>query len=389
MWSASSATCDAVERILERRNRALLRDLHALRLALSAAPIPAELVPYRAALVALCAELQGEVSANLDGLAIGRPEILEDLLSNTEGAMRQVRLLSGVRASPVLRAAESDRLALQLLGWLHAQHRETADYPPAFGDGNCAILPFQYIAPLYYFPSLEQRGLLFLVLLLHEFGHFLYARHQPELDALVGELQRQVDVALLPSARRNDRHAAAEAARRQRIVDTWYRWAVEFFCDAVGFVLGGPAYLRAFAEYVCRLDPADYAHDPADPERGAHPVTALRVRFLTERAVAAGYAATAHAIQDEWRLVARALNVREDYRGYYDDTLAAPVAALVDDMLTEADPRAHTATEATGGGWEAGVDSPIRLLNWAWQVAESDPGGYPDWESRQIAAFLR
>lgn len=377
-----------MERILGRRNQALLRDIRTMRGALVDASIPPELAAYRTRLVEFCRELEQIVAGNLAKLRLGRLEILEDVLSDTQRATRRVGMLSTLRATPVLRAARSDRPCLALLGWLHAQHPETSGYPPAFSDGACGIMPFQLVAPLYYFPVLEQRGLRHLALLLHEFVHFLYRCHQPELDDLVGELQNRVDAVLLPASRRNDRYAAGEAARRQGIVNTWYRWSQELFCDAVGFVLGGPCFLHAFADYISTLDPGDFVQDPAALASSAHPITALRVRFLTERAASTGYVAAARAIQDDWRAIARALDVREDYHGYYDDALTAPVAAIVDDMLTEAGPRAHTAAEAAGGGWNAGVDSPIRLLNWAWQVAEADPEGYPDWEVRQIEAFL-
>ncbi len=96
------------------------------------------------------------------------------------------------------------------------------------------------------FPSNEQPGLLFQVLHFHEFGHLLYIYHKPELDALVKEIQAEVDEMLMPTSFRNDRHAERQAAERRAIVDTWYKWAQELLCDAVGLAIGGPAFLQAF-----------------------------------------------------------------------------------------------------------------------------------------------
>src|SRR5438105_2378600 len=35
------------------------------------------------------------------------------------------------------------------------------------------------------------------------------------------------------------------------------QWVQEFFCDAVGLSVGGPAFLNAFSEYIRRLQPPD------------------------------------------------------------------------------------------------------------------------------------
>ena len=105
------------------------------------------------------------------------------------------------------------------------------------------IWPFLHIAPTYFFPFLEQKGLLFQPLLFHEFGHLLYLCHKREMDDLVRELQREVEDVLTPPSQRNDRHSDIQAGQRQTIVDTWYRWAQELFCDAVGLTIEGPSFL--------------------------------------------------------------------------------------------------------------------------------------------------
>jgi hypothetical protein len=50
-----------------------------------------------------------------------------------------------------------------------------------------------------------------------------------------------VGYALVPASQRNDRYAREQAAQRQAIVNTWYSWAQEFFCDAVSLTIGGHA----------------------------------------------------------------------------------------------------------------------------------------------------
>jgi hypothetical protein len=72
----------------------------------------------------------------------------------------------------------------------------------------------------------------------------------PFFPFVIEELQRWIQDELEPLSRRND-----ELARRQRelqrdIVDTWYAWAQELFCDAVGLLMAGPAYLHAFNSYL-------------------------------------------------------------------------------------------------------------------------------------------
>ncbi len=57
-------------------------------------------------------------------------------------------------------------------------------------------------------------------------------------------------------------------------------------------------------------------------------------------------------------------------------------------MLVEADPRTCTADEATAGGWCAATDTPIRLLNWAWQTYLANPDGYRDWERGIVEGWL-
>lgn len=134
--------------------------------------------------------------------------------------------------------------------------------------------------PLYFFPSVEQRGLLYQPLSFHEFAHLLYACHTREMDDPVGELQQKVHDALLPASQRNDRHAAQQGQQRQTIVGAWYQWTQEFFCDAVGFTIGDPCFLWAFSTYLSRMTETDFYRRPNDLRPSMHPVPWLRIQLV-------------------------------------------------------------------------------------------------------------
>jgi hypothetical protein len=337
--------------LLVRRNQVRRQDLQALRRTLATASVPPELEPYRGCIVNLCDVMEALARNNLTFLSRREDDILEDVLSNTQQVVLYLRLLSSRLAIPILRASPADRLCLTVVGWLHREHPQTAAYPAATSDGAPAIWPFTTLAPIYFFPCVEQRRLLYLPLLFHEFGHLLYACHKPEMDDLVKELQRKISHMLVPLSQRNDRHAQDQAVRRQAIVDTWYSWTQEFFCDAVGLTIGGPAYLHAFSAYLNSLDRGEFHRQPADLYGSAHPVTWLRIKSLTVRAAAAGHTEQAQRIATEWDTVARALGVAEDYHGVYGQPLEEAVARSIDDMLIEAAPRACTDDEAAGEAW--------------------------------------
>jgi len=374
---------------LQRRNRDLLRDNEVLMRAVGEARIPETLQTYRARLLTVCAKLHTLVQQNLLYLQIGQTDILEDVLVITQYSKRRFDLLSTHLAMPVLRAKVDDRLCLGIIAWQHQAQPQTTSFPPVFCDGEWGIWPFSEMGiPLYYVPSVHQRGLRFLALSFHETGHLLYLCHKKELDDLVAELQENVADMLRPLSQRNDRYAEDQAQHRQRIVNTWYAWAQELFCDAVGFTIGGPCYLYAFSHYLNMLHTDDFYQQPQDLALSSHPVTWLRIRFLTERAAAAGFTEIARDIDREWRGFAHMMGIVEDYHGFYHERLHSSVTQTIEDMLVETAPRPYTPEEAAGGGWDPNVDSPIRLLNWAWQCYLADPDGYPAWEPDQIQEFL-
>ena len=157
-------------------------------------------------------------------------------------------------AGPALRGLESDRLSLRVIGWLHTVHKETISVPAAVSTEEFGIWPAPPHPVVYFMPASAQQGLLYQPLFFHEFGHLLYACHEPEMDSLVQDLQVQIAELLEPLAHRNDIHAQAEERQRTIIALTWYKWAQELFCDAVGLT----------NRWLCfhpRLQPL-FAHEP-------------------------------------------------------------------------------------------------------------------------------
>ncbi len=372
--------------IIERQNVALLADIAALRRLISGSPIPTELQSYRDTLLQLLNHHQKTVERNLRWLRLGRANILDNIYSETLNVIYSMRLLSDCHAVPVLRAAESDRLCLALIHWMHGVHPQTQNCPAACVDGNCSILP-KHGLPLYYFPCAEKRTLLYLPLFFHEIGHELYLYHKREMDELVRDLRRDIDDLLMPASQRNDSHLEQQATQRQSIIDTWYSWMQEFYCDAVGLTIGGPCYLQAFSTFISPLWQMNFYREPKYL-KSSHPVTLLRIRFLTKRARATGYTEIAQQVEGQWDEVARAIGIEEDYHGFYDNVLEQVVDETLENMLVETNPRACTPSEAGGGLWVAGEDTPIRLLNWAWQQYMANRDHYSNWEIERIDDFL-
>jgi hypothetical protein len=378
----------AFRELLVQRVQDLSRELEALCGALQVAVVPLELEPYRTRLLRYAKESERWLAGINRDLTGDVDEILEDLRSSTAQATEIVCLLSRVLAAPVLAASVADRLWLRLIQWMHASAHQTVAFPAACCDGDPQVWPFLLFAPLYSFPNLVRRGVLYMPVLFHEFGHVLYRLHRPELDDLVEELQRWIQDELEPLSRRND-----ELARRQRelqrdIVDTWYAWTQELFCDAVGLLMAGPAYLHAFNSYLSRLERSDLTRPLDDLAGSSHPVLWLRIKLLNSFARRLGYDTAAERHERNWATLAAALKVAEDYFGFFEDIWQTKVEAVIRDMLTETAPRPCRSEEAEPHAqWHEG-DSPIRLMNSAWERFLVDPAGYPIWETAAIGAFL-
>ncbi len=373
--------------ILRAHNQAALENTQKLVQSLTGTQVFSELHPYRERIVSICLHLRTMAEKNLEDLAQEREVIVEDILSSTQQLIRTIRLLSARMVAPILRVSTSDRLSLWTIMWVHREHPRTGTVPACLTSGDCSVWPFVHIAPIYYFPFLEQQSLLYQPLIFHEFGHVLYVVHGPELDALVGDLQGEIEDALVPPSQRNDRYSDTQALRRQTIVDTWYRWTQELFCDAVGLTIGGPAYLHAFSSYLATMERGAFFRDASDLGASDHPVTWLRIHLLAERASRLGFESLADEVISEWNQVADAMKVRQDYHGFYDPSLEEKVARAIDDMLIEAGPRKFTEKEAMGLGWESWGASPVPLFNNAWTMFKKSVTEFGQWEEEVLRSL--
>lgn len=377
--------------MLELKNKKLLLDVRRLLGEIDSSAISAEISPYANRIRALCVIIMDRIQRNLDDLALGQNSILEDVLSNTQQVNQYVRLLSSRLVTPILRSTKTDRLCLRVIAWLHREHPITQKYPAAFTDGDCSIYPFIDISPIYFFPASEQRGVLYIPLYFHEFGHLLYACHLKEMDDLVRDLQQQVEDILVPSSQRGDRHSLLQAENRHMIVMTWYKWAQELFCDAVGLSIGGPAFLFAFSSYLSSLDRGDLYRPLNELKDSAHPITLLRIRLLVKRAQQMGFSVEAKGILNDWEVIKTTMGITEEYHGYYAPQLLEPIEHAMDDMLIEAapvifspsDPHLRQTNVLPG-------DSPVVLVNKAWKAFMANPlGQYMEWEQDAIKNWLK
>ena len=376
-----------MQNILRQSNADLLCDIDRLgeKLREAAVAIPPELLPFYEWVTDQCKAFREAVTEHLRYLDLNNPLILPDVLSETQVLTRNLHLFNRFLVGPVLRARPSDRLCLRILQWLHRAHPQTQHIPAAISDGDYATFPDPHIPTIYFMPPSAQHRLLYLPLFFHEYGHLLYACHRPEMDALVRNLQGVLAQCLEPSAQRDDRHARHDQERRSTIVETWYEWTVELFCDAVGLVIGGAAFIHSFSMYFRMLGRDEFQVRTEALEHRGHPVTWLRIRLLADRARRMNLDDAARAAEDSWTTIAQEMRVNEDYFGFYETEFLTSVQQTIDDMLTETEPRHFAEQEAVQS---SGARSPVSLLNSSWREFFKDVQRYSEWEDSAISAYL-
>ena len=377
-----------MQELLRENNIALRHEIEQLRRSLMDAQgnVPDKLHAYTEWIIKECDILYQRVLRNLEYLEFGLENLLKDILSETELVTRAFYDLNGQRASPILRARSSDRLSLKFLQWLHGTHPKTKNIPAAICDGEFGVLPIQ--PTLYATPCTSQQGLRNLPIFFHEFGHLIYTFHEPEIKDLVNELQAEIRDLLRPPVERNDQYAQRQERSRNVIADTWYEWAEECFCDAVGFVMGESSFVHTFSMYFRVLGWNEYHVPRGELAHRSHPVTWIRIHLLADRARLMGYNEVATDLERKWNEIATALGVIEDYDGFYDPAFLPVIQQKLDDMLTETSPRQFQESEVSRQEQESTFTSPVALLNRAWQKFIEDPDGYREWEEEAIARFL-
>jgi hypothetical protein len=368
---------------LRQRNEALRADITAIVRMSADAKIVSDLEPYRSALLKSAGDLLLKIEKNLLDLRLGRDNLLPDILSETSTLIQWARVFKYRYLRPLHRASEWDRICLRTISWLHNQHADTKRFPPVFADDDISISPSIHLIPFYFFPCLEQRTLLFQPLFFHEFGHLLYRCHKRELDDLVGEFQQVVEAALLPASQRNDQYSQTQMRLRQSIVEAWYSWTQELFCDAIGLTIGGPCFLLSFSNYMAKYQTADFYRQPSNLHGSTHPVSWLRIQILVDRARQRGYEQTADLVIRQWQQTADLLRITEDYHGFYTDSLKPDLVKTLDDMLVEVSPRECSAEEANAVAGQERQGDLIDLLNRAWCEFGENPSQFSNWE-RQV-----
>ena len=391
----SSHDAGKLRALLKTRNQFSKRELETLLNTLQNSPISPRLKPFADRLVVAGVALSARAEGNLKKLEVKNDAILGDVLSDTGGLIQRTRLIHQRVAAPVLRYSPDDEIALKVIVWMHRQHVRTSTIPAACTAGETSIWPLLDIAPIYFVPCMEGRGLLYLSLLFHEFGHLLYALsvYRQEMDDLVQELQQKIEASLHQLSGRNDHHSNAQAELVRAIVETWYSWTQEFFCDAVGLHLGGAAYLNAFSSYTHFLQSSDYVVGPDDLRSSTHPRSWLRIRLLTERARRLGFEGAANAIELDWQIAGEQLRVDEDYHGYFNDALQDELQNTLDDMLTtaelEPDALAFGLSFADCQKEWTPDQSPVVLLNNAWKKARTSTASeFATWEEAAIPRLV-
>jgi hypothetical protein len=373
--------------ILQQSNLDLLRETEQLRTVIqsrfaqgSKDQLAPELVSYHEMIVKACDRIHGRVTSNLNDLNLAQDNILDDVLNETQENTWLFHLYNQRLVSPLLRYRESDRLCLKLLSWLHKQHTKTQTIPVGLSDGEFGIWPAPEFPIVYFMPSSAQYGLLYLPLFFHEFGHLLYACHKQEMDDLVRELQKKIAELLAPAVQKDDPYSTAEAVLRNRIVETWYGWIQEVFCDSVGFRIGGKSFIHAFSMYSQMLGNEEFHVPQEQLAYRDHPVTWLRIHVLSDQMRQASLLQEANKLEETWKTIAETLNIQEDYFGYYDNSFLPFIRQTINDMLVEANPCRFTVDDISGQKPLSPQSSPVHLLNHAWAAFLREPSQYSDWQ---------
>ena len=377
--------------ILFQNNQSLLSETERLldSLIQSQTTIPTELNSYFNWLLNYGSVLLRDTRENLRLLDYEEDSLLSDILSKTQDIRNRISWFDDKFVSPIYRTRSSDRLCLIILNWLHSVHPQTKHIPLAFSDGDFACFPVVPLMSLYFIPPSAQQCLLNLPLLFHEFGHILYACHAEEMDDLVGELQEEIVELLQPASRRSDLFAKEQAKDRKKIVEAWHEWTQELFCDAVGFQIGGAAFVHAFSRYLQMLGRSQF-HIPKDRLiYQAHPVSWLRVRILAQRVRQNGYDSLARELEDTWNAIAISMGITEDYYGYYDNEFLSSIEQTIEDMLVEANPYCYSYKRPSlNSSVSEKKFNSVELFNRAWQNFLDKPSSYYEWEKLAIQKIL-
>jgi hypothetical protein len=370
-----------MKKILTQSINDFLRELDATIGIVSAKNVPAELGLFQAWLSVYYTDIRSSLQRLAFLTDLGEETIYVDIFNEFSSLQQTFRVLDGRYLPGLYRTHRNDAITLKLLHWLHGAHPQTVQKPFLVLDGDFAIYPTVDFPVSYYLPIAAQQSLLYLPLFFHELGHYLYQNHRAEMDDLVRDFQKKLSGYMMPVVRKNDADYEADAKQARQMVETWYDWIQELFCDAVGVEIGGSTYVRAFSFYLRMQGRSAFYRPENDLFNSSHPVTYLRIKFIASRCRALGLHHDADELEKEWKIIATALAAPEDYYGFYDVKWESDVTQTLNDMLTEAAPIKFADYVGDSSSW-------IGLIHTAWQEFERDPINYKNWELQAVSKII-
>ena len=93
-------------------NDDLAHQIRTLQELMGWAQIPGTLSGYRSEIESICERLRRQVRRNLKDLSYNQPDILENVLRQTQLVMNELEIINVVYVGPLMRCREEDRLAL-------------------------------------------------------------------------------------------------------------------------------------------------------------------------------------------------------------------------------------------------------------------------------------
>lgn len=328
--------------------------------------IPNELMPFKNWVSNFIQNIQQDNDRNRYLLGLGRPIQTKAAYYNTEQNANNLRVLASQYAHIVQRYHQNDYLGVVFLAWLHNQHSQSREKSFALSNGNFAIYPDVNHPMIYYMPVSSQLNLLHFPLFFHEFGHFLYAAHKQEVEVLIKEFQSKISDKIAIVNEENTEKNEKKRDKNNAIIETWFSWMQEFFCDAVGLYIGGKSYLHIFSLYLRLSGNSSFYANEENLKLSTHPVSWLRIKFLVQRAKTLGLEKEANDLQKLWREMAQILNIKEKYHGYFDEDFLSDAQQCLDDMIEETQPICFKDyLQNTDKQWES--MNFIELVNWAWE----------------------
>ncbi|GGA92379.1 hypothetical protein GCM10011511_14710 [Puia dinghuensis] len=193
---------------------------------------------------------------------------------------------------------------------------------------------------------------------------------------LIKELQDKLEELLAPPFQQNDRRSTAERHRVKKIIETWFDWTEELFCDAVGLVIGGGAFLKTFSLYLRMSGREAFYLTENDLENSMHPVSLIRIKFLVVRAKQLGLTDEAKQIEAEWNQLSATMRLQQIYHGYYAASYDPIITDTLDCMIEEANPicfKDQKPLDATAVNF-------VDLISEAWHRLATNESEFEKWQ---------